>query len=150
MRGDSWRHSADAYPFGVEIATRFEDMDPNRHLNNTAIARLCEETRVRFHANMRASFPNLGHPRFLVARVEIDYLAEGAYPPPVWLGLGVLAVGGRSYRVGLGGFQGGRCIALSDAVMVLRAEAGGTAPIPDPLRAVLEGFAVRRPEAAAD
>lgn len=144
MRGDAWRHQPSAYPFPVEIATRFEDMDPNRHLNNTAIARLCEETRVRFHAHLRSSFAQIGHPRFLVARVEIDYLAEGAYPPPVTMGLGVLAVGGRSYRVGLGAFQLGQCIALSDAVMVLRAEGGGTAPITDALRAVLDGLAVRR------
>jgi acyl-CoA thioester hydrolase len=143
MRGHAWRYRPSAYPFQLEIATRFEDMDPNRHLNNTAIARLCEETRVRFHAHMRSSFRELGHPRFLVARVEIDYLAEGQYPVPVSTGLGVVSVGGKSYCVGLGLFQGGSCIALSDAVMVFRGE-GGPAAIPDSLRAALMSFALRQ------
>ena len=143
MRGDAWRQVPSAYPFRLEIATRFGDMDPNRHLNNTAVARMYEETRVRFHMHMRSSFRELGHPRFLVARVEIDYLAEGQYPAPVSTGLGVVSVGGKSYRVGLGLFQGGSCIGLSDAVMVFRGE-GAPAPIPDTLRAALMSFALRQ------
>ena len=142
MRNNPERREIGNYPFQLVLDTRFADMDPNRHLNNSAIARLYEEARVRFHMKMRAENLSIGHPRFLVARVEIDYLAEGHYPQPVLLGLAVLGVGGSSYRLGIGLFQNDICIGLSDAVMVHRAEKG-TGPIPDILRTTLENYALR-------
>ena len=99
MRNDPWRRDAGRYVFQLKLDTRFADMDPNRHLNNSAIARLYEESRVRFHIHLRANHTEIGHPHFLVARVEIDYLDEGHYPAPVQLGLGVLGVGEPSLTV---------------------------------------------------
>jgi acyl-CoA thioester hydrolase len=142
MRNDPRRHSPAAYPWHVSIQTRFDDMDVNRHLNNVAYARLFEETRVRFHWALRSGHPEVGHPRFLIARVEIDYLAEGTYPRAAEMALAVLSVGQKSYRVGLGLFQKDRCVALSDAVMVLRNPEGGTMPITPELRAALESYAL--------
>jgi acyl-CoA thioester hydrolase len=141
MRNDPWRREAGRYPFQLTLDTRFGDMDPNRHLNNSAIARLYEEARVRFHFALRRDHPQVGHPRFLIAHVEIDYLDEGLYPAPVNLGLGVLGVGTTSYRLGVGLFQNGACIGLSDAVMVFRGETGA-AKVPDILRAALESYAL--------
>lgn len=143
MRQDPARRLRATYPFTLTLDTRFGDMDPNRHLNNTAISRLYEEARVRFHMMIRSTHPEIGHPRFLVGRIEIDYLAEGHYPAPVTTGLGVISVGTRSYRVGVGLFQNDACIGLSDAVIVHRAEVG-TGPIPDRLRAVFERYAMER------
>jgi len=142
MRNDPWRRDAGRYAFRLTLDTRFADMDPNRHLNNSAIARLYEEARVRFHMDMRDRHRQVGQPHFLVARVEIDYLAEGHYPTPVDLGLGVLGVGGTSYRLGVGLFQNGACIGLSDAVMVYRGD-NGPARVPDILRTALESYALR-------
>ena len=141
MRNDPWRREADRYAFQLKVDTRFADMDPNRHLNDSAIARLYEEARVRFHMHLREHHREIGHPHFLVARVEIDYLDEGHYPTPVNLGLGVISVGGTSYRLGVGLFQNDRCIGLSDGVLVHRGEKG-PAPIPDILRATLESYAL--------
>jgi acyl-CoA thioester hydrolase len=141
MRNDPWRREAGRYAFQLKLDTRFADMDPNRHLNNSAIARLYEEARVRFHIDLRARHLEVGQPHFLVARVEIDYLDEGHYPAPVNLGLGVISVGGSSYRLGVGLFQNDRCIGLSDAVLVHRGEKG-PAKIPDKLRAALESYAL--------
>jgi acyl-CoA thioester hydrolase len=142
MRGDPARGALATYPFTLSLDTRFGDMDPNRHLNNTAISRLYEEARVRFHMMIRAAHTEIGHPRFLVGRIEIDYLAEGHYPAKVELGLGVISVGTRSYRVGSALFQNDACIGLSEAVIVHRAETG-TGPIPDVLRGVLERYRLK-------
>lgn len=142
MRHDPARRALGTYPFTLSLDTRFGDMDPNRHLNNTAISRLYEEARVRFHMMIRSTHSEIGHPRFLVGRIEIDYLAEGHYPAPVTTGLGVINVGTRSYRVGVGLFQNDTCIGLSEAVIVHRAETG-TGPIPDLLRGVLERYVLR-------
>ncbi len=135
MRNDPRRHEVAAYPWTIELATRFADMDVNRHLNNVAVAQLYEETRVRFNWRLRAAHPEL-KPRYLVGRVEIDYLGEGRYPAAVTSGYGIAAVGNTSFRVAMALFQQGVCIGLCDTVMVYRGETG-PAPLPAPLRAVL-------------
>lgn len=139
MRDDPRRRDPAAYPWSVEVATRFGDLDFNGHLNNVAIAQLYEEGRVRFNRHLRDAFA-IGRPRFLVARVEIDYLGEAHYPAPVTLAAASLAVGRTSWRIGLGLFQGGVCAGLCDTIMVHRGpgDAGaGPAPIPDALRSAL-------------
>ena len=142
MRTDLRRHDLASYAWHIELAVRFGDMDPNRHLNNVAVARLFEEARVRFHATLRAE-NEIGRPRFLVANVSIDYIAEGLYPDPARIGLGIAAIGTKSYRVALGLFQQGRTIALCDTALVYRGEDGGAAVLHDDLRPVLEGYALR-------
>jgi len=141
MRNDPRRRELAAYPWSHEVATRFSDMDINRHLNNVAVAQLYEETRVRFNWELRGRCPEL-KPRYLVGRVEIDYLGEGLYPLPVTAAYGVASVGTSSFRVAMALFQRGACIGLCDTVMVHRGEAG-PAPVPDALRAVLGEWALR-------
>lgn len=135
MRNDPRRRDPAAYPWSTELQTRFADMDVNRHLNNVAVAQLYEETRVRFNWGLRAAHADL-KPRYLVGRVEIDYLGEGLYPVPVTATYGVASIGNSSFRVAMGLFQRGTCIGLCDTVMVHRGETG-PAPIPGALRAVL-------------
>ncbi len=145
MRGDPGRRDLAAYPWSTEIQTRFGDMDFNAHLNNVAIAQLYEEGRVRFNWYLRDAF-SIGRPRFLVARVEIDYLGEARYPAPVTVAAAALDVGRTSWRAGLGLFQGGVCLGLCDTVMVHRGageSGGGPASIPDALRHALGESALR-------
>ncbi len=140
MRGDPRRRDAAAYPWTTEIGTRFGDMDLNAHLNNVAVAQLYEEGRVRFNWHLRSAH-DLGRPRFLVARVEIDYLGEARYPAPVTVTAAVSDTGRSSWRIALGLFQAQACVGLCDTVMVFRGEAG-PAPLPDNLRAALGGYAL--------
>nr|WP_295660817.1 acyl-CoA thioesterase [Polymorphobacter sp.] len=140
-RHDPRRLDASAYPWSVELETRFGDMDVNIHLNNVAIAGLYEEARVRFNWHIRHNY-SVGRPRFVVARLEIDYLDEGKYRVPTAIGVAVVATGSSSWRVAMGLFQPDGCIGLSDTVMVHRGD-GGPSPIPDPLRTALGEFALR-------
>lgn len=142
MRNDPYRLTPGFYPWRVGLETRFSDMDPNRHLNNVAVARLYEETRVRFNMALRRANPTLGRPRFVVAHVAVDYLAEGQYPDVVEIGFGVLSFGTSSYRAAMGLFQHGHCIGLCDTVLVHRGD-DGPAPLPDGLRTALGEWAVR-------
>lgn len=146
-KDDVRRLRPDAWPWSVTLQTRFVDMDVNRHLNNTAIARLCEEGRVRFHWHIRSTFPEAGHPHFLVAHVGVDYLTEGFYPRDVTVRLAVVDVGRSSYRIAQGLFQRGKddtekAFALSETVMVHRGDDMRPAPMPEPLRAALGSFAL--------
>ena len=142
MRGDAHRLIPETYPTRLDLPTRFGDMDANGHLNNVAIAQLFEEARVQFNTGTAKLFdgpnPHLIRPRFMVAHVGIDYLAEGHYPAPVALMLGVAHIGSSSFRMAMAAFQDTRCIALSDAVLVVRGPDGGAAPLPAILRERLE------------
>lgn len=143
MRDDPRRRLRATYPWGVVLEPRFGDMDANRHLNNVAVARLFEETRVRFNWDTGRALGNLaGRPRFVVGHVAIDYLGEGEYPEPVDIGYGVVSIGNSSFRIGMAAFQAGACIALCDSVLVHRGPQGGPAPLPDELRARLEAYAL--------
>ncbi len=142
MRNDPYRLTPGFYPWRLTLETRFGDMDPNRHLNNVAIARIYEEGRVRFNIALRAVHPEMTRLRFVVAHIAVDYLAEGHYPDPVEVGLGVLSFGSSSYRAALGMFQHGHCIGLCDTVLVHRGETG-PAPLPAELRTALGEWAVR-------
>ncbi len=140
-RHDPRRTDAASYPWSYEAATRFGDLDFNFHLNNVAVAQLYEEGRVRFNTDLRDRYA-IGRPRYLVARVAIDYLGEGAYPAPVTVALATLRLGTTSWTAGLALFQDGACIGLGESVMVFRGESG-PAPLPDALRVALGDFALR-------
>lgn len=142
MRDDPRRIDLAAYPWRVDLDTRFGDMDVNFHLNNVAVAGLYEEARVRFNWHLRER-ESVGRPRFVVARVEIDYLGEGRYRVPTTMGVAVTAAGTSSWRIAMGLFQPDGCIGLCETVMVHRGDAGA-APLPDGLRAALGEFGLRR------
>lgn len=143
MRQNPARLHMTSYPWSISMETRYADMDPNRHLNNVAISRFFEETRVRFNWHLLTAqvtgAPEIGRPRYLVAHVSVDYLDEGHYPAPVTMTYGVLHIGTSSFRAAKAMFQHDKCIALCDSVLVHRGETG-PAPLPEPLRARLSAY----------
>lgn len=120
LAAEPWRLAFAAYPFQVTLQTRFADLDINAHLNNVAIARLFEESRLRFHRDIRGCYQGVDPGALMIAHIGIDYLHEGRYPQDVASGVAVAHVGGRSYRLAIGLFQQGRAFALADCVMVHR------------------------------
>jgi len=141
MRNDARRHDPAAYPFAVTLEMRYGDMDVWRHLNNVAAARFYEEGRIRFMDCVRRSNADYAGRRFrlMVAHTAIDYLAEGHYPHPITVHVGIVALGNSSYRVGEALFQQDRCIGLADVVLTHIGESG-PAPLPPIMRSTLEPF----------
>jgi acyl-CoA thioester hydrolase len=128
-----------AYSWHIELQTRFADMDIRAHLNNVSIARLFEETRVRFNHHLKDLIPGFQPFQFVMASLHIDFLAEGHYPAPVLMGQGVTHVGTTSFGSGMAMFQGDRCLALCQSVLVHKTESGTTA-LPEAFRAQLAGL----------
>lgn len=141
-RPETWRTDPAAYPTGVAIQTRFQDLDPLGHINNVAMGALFESARVRFnHALGLMRFR--GH-RWLVAQVRIDYLAEAHFPADIEIRSAIGDIGTRSWQVLAAAFQDGEAIATCDAVLVMERQSG-VSGLPAEFRAALEGCRVRRP-----
>jgi len=135
---DPARRLAASYPYHLEIATQFTDMDIVRHLNNIAIARFYESARVRTNLIVFGDdfLTREDATQMLLAEVHIRYLAEGHFPDPVMVGNGISHVGNSSFRMHQALFQHGACIGLCDAVMVV-VQDGRPAPIPAANRAAM-------------
>lgn len=111
------------------------------HLNNVAFASLFETARTKFNRNAELWGKRFSGRRAVVARMEINYLAEGSYPEDVEIATGIGDVGGRSWTILAAMFQGERPIATCDVVIVMDIAEDGTG-MPDDIRARLGDFRV--------
>jgi acyl-CoA thioester hydrolase len=137
-RFDPVRLNSASYPHSAAVETRFQDLDPLGHINNVAMGALFEQGRVRFNRAFLLEHGRHRNPgmRWLVARVAIDYLAEGHFPEPVVIANGIGRIGNASWTILSAAFQQDRCIALCDTVLVYT-DADGPKSLPDVFRATL-------------
>lgn len=137
------------YPIQLPMELRFGDLDPLRHLNNVAIARLYEEGRVRFLDGSGVRERLEPKHWFVIAELTVQYLAEGFYPDPVVVGTGVLRVSASAFTLAHALFQNGRCIGTSDGVLVhVNREEGGARRLPEAARALLRDWSLPGADAA--
>ena len=130
-----------AYPFTADIPTRWADLDLLGHINNVSMAGLFEEGRGRFNRSLQ-----LGHSkgvRWLIAAVDLNYLAEAHHPHDVSIASGIGRIGERSWTILSGAFQGEVCVATCDTTLVYTTP-GGPAPFPAEFLPKLEAMAVRK------
>ncbi len=111
------------------------------HLNNVAFAALFESARVKFNYSLGEMNRTSGF-RGVVARCEINYLAEGSYPEDVTIATGIGHIGNRSWDILAAMFQSGKPIASCDTVIVMTSSPGE--PIPQAFQAKLETLRVRQ------
>jgi acyl-CoA thioester hydrolase len=144
VKPDAARLDLSIYPYTIEIHPRFADVDPQWHLNNVRIVELYQEARISFNLSLWGeSTLDASSRRLLVARQSIDYLGEVKWPDPVSIGVGVSLTGRTSYSMGLAMFQNGKCVGVSDAVLVYATQQG-SAPIPERMREALAAKILRR------
>lgn len=135
-RIDRSRLEGAQFPMVEKIATRFDDLDVQGHVNNAAAVVILQEGRVLF--NRAAGLPwAMGNLRAMVVGLTVEYAAEMTHPEPVELGVGILDLGRSSFTMGQVIRQGGRTAIYAEVAMVMANEAGA-APIPDTLRAAFE------------
>lgn len=140
---DPARLDAANYSHHVSVETRFQDLDPLGHINNVALAGIFENGRVRFNRELQASRMNRASgDRWLVARVEINYLAEAHFPEPVIITNAIGHIGNRSWQILSAAWQGGKVVGLCDSSLVLQSASGKTAMSMD-MRAELEALRMK-------
>jgi len=106
----------EAYPFRLDVRTRFGDLDTNRHVNNVALAGWYLDGLAELHLDV------LGYPTggpldgLSPSSLAVQYLDEVHYPGIYQLRVGILDLDDTTARYACGLFDGPRCIGLADAV----------------------------------
>jgi acyl-CoA thioester hydrolase len=124
------------YEHWITERVRFSDTDLVGHVNNVAIAAHVESGRVAFASGLMGAFAGTGA-LVTLRRLEIDYRAEAHYPAELRVGSRLLALGRTSFTVGTGVFDGRRCVATAQGVLV-QVGPDGPMPIEGATRAELE------------
>ncbi|WP_345608700.1 thioesterase family protein [Pseudonocardia adelaidensis] len=115
-RLDPARRVREAYPFRLDVRTRFGDLDTNRHVNNVKLAGWYLDGLAELHLDV------LGYPTggpldgLSPSTLEVQYLDEVHYPGIYQLRVGVVDLDETTARYACGLFDGPRCIGLADAV----------------------------------
>lgn len=142
----------EAFAFRTTHELRYSDADMNGHINNGLFGSLMETNRALLFrmaadeaATEEATPGTDDNTMTVIARFEIDYLAELHFPGQVIAASGVEKIGGASFVVLQALFCEGRCVALGRSTIVILDRASRRAtPIGDSLRAALENQAMRK------
>ncbi len=105
------------FPFRSTDKLRYCDTDRQGHVNNAVFSTFLETGRVEFLHDTSASLPDAGS-AFVIARLVLDYRAEITWPGSVVTGTRIASVGRSSIRMEQAVFQGERCVATAETVIV--------------------------------
>lgn len=130
------------FPVWTTEKLRYCDTDRQGHINNSVFSEMCEAGRVAFLYDPAAPAAVPGT-AFVIARLVLDFRGELNWPGTVDVGTVVLSVGKSSFRLGQGVFDGDRCAATAENIIVLMDEATRrSTPLPPELRARLESLSL--------
>ena len=105
------------YMFWREENIRWGDQDAMGHVNNVQFARYIEASRIPFLRNL--VIENSGESaHFILARLEVDYLAEMRFPGRVLIGTNVADVGKTSVTLSHGLFKDDLCTGKGKSIVV--------------------------------
>ena len=123
--------------FHLELEPRFSDTDALGHISNTTLPVWFEQARTPvfriFHPTLEAETWPL-----IIARLEIDLMAQSYWHIPVKIKTGIGKIGNSSFHVIQEAWQGDKQIARGVAVLIhFDYEIEKALPIPDAIRAKL-------------
>lgn len=145
---EAWRLEADSYSISMVIPPRYSDLDPLGHINNVAMAGIFENARVHFHHLLGRHPADMGV-RWMVAAVDLKYVAEAHFPYDITVCSGIGHIGNSSWTLYSAAFQQGECVATCDTVMVMQGPKGARI-IDQQIRDVMEANFARPPIVTVD
>jgi len=123
--------------FHLEIEPRFNDTDALGHISNTALPVWFEQARKPVFRIFHPSLEVENWP-LIIARIEIDLLAQSYWHMPVQIRTGIGKIGNSSFHVIQEAWQSDKKVARGVAVLIHFDYASEKAvPIPDDIRAQL-------------
>lgn len=118
---------------------RYNDLDPNGHVNNVATCMFLEDGRVSFRRDHYTDLVGDTLTGFVLARFTIEYHRPLHFPGSVDIGTTILRIGRSSYTFGQGVFQDRTCVATAEVVQVrIDPDTGKSMPLEHDFRALLE------------
>ncbi|ADP97962.1 thioesterase family protein [Marinobacter adhaerens] len=128
--------------FHLELEPRFSDTDALGHISNTTLPVWFEQARTPvfriFHPTLEAETWPL-----IIARLEIDLMAQSYWHIPVKIKTGIGKIGNSSFHVIQEAWQGDKQIARGVAVLIhFDYETEKALPIPEDIKARLAEHAV--------
>jgi len=123
--------------FHLELEPRFSDTDALGHISNTTLPVWFEQARTPvfriFHPTLEAETWPL-----IIARLEIDLMAQSYWHIPVKIRTGIGKIGNSSFHVVQEAWQGDKQIARGVAVLIhFDYETEKALPIPEDIKARL-------------
>ncbi|MGQ3675983.1 acyl-CoA thioesterase [Xanthobacter sp. TB0139] len=97
---------------------RFGDTDKFGHVNNAVFSTFLETGRAMLLMNKEAPIGPEGA-SFVIVRLAMDFRAELMWPGEVQIGTRVCNIGRSSFGMDQAIFQGERCVATAETVMVM-------------------------------
>jgi acyl-CoA thioester hydrolase len=132
----------------ISDVIRYNDLDPNGHVNNVAVCTFFEDGRVMFrdrHFKHQVENVLTG---FVLARYIIEYHRPLEFPGSVDVGTTITRIGRSSYTFGQAVFHGEECAATAEAVQVrVDPKTGRSMPLSDEFKAMLRAVALPAAEA---
>lgn len=111
--------SLEAFALRTDDKLRYGDTDRQGHVNNAVFATFLETGRVELLYNEALADQGAA---FVIARLELDFLAEVNWPGEVEIGTAVLDVGRSSFKLFQKVFQDGKPVAQAVTVIVQMSE----------------------------
>lgn len=132
----------DSFSTWITDVVRYNDLDPNGHVNNVAVCTFFEDGRVMFRdRHFKGEVENV-LTGFVLARYVIEYHRPLEFPGSVEVGTTIIRVGRSSYTFGQAVFRGEECAATAEAVQVrIDPKTGRSIPLSDAFKAMLEATA---------
>jgi acyl-CoA thioester hydrolase len=105
------------YPLNSFDKIRYCDTDKQGHVNSTGFAAFCETGRsdILFQPD---SFAAAEGRTFVIASLNLNFIAEINWPGTVEIGTGILQINKSSILLGQSIFQNGKLCATSETIMV--------------------------------
>lgn len=143
-------HDRNALPLRLEdyplIATdtiRYADTDRQGHVNNAVFSTFLETGRTQFLVQPDDPITLPGC-TFVIANLNLDYLAELTWPGEVKIGSAVLKIGGSSIQFAQAIFQSGKPAAAARTVIVqVHGDTGRPVALSDEARERLQAMMLR-------
>lgn len=128
------------FPLKTYDKVRYADTDRQGHVNNALFSTFLETGRVEILYDRDRPLLAEGD-SFVIASLQVSFLAEIRWPGTVDIGTGVRSVGNSSIRLYQQLFQNGICVASAETVIVkVSGETGKGQPLSIEANERLSGF----------
>lgn len=128
--------------FYFELQPRFSDTDALGHISNTTLPVWFEQARMPLFQIFHPTLDVKTWP-LIIARVEVDFVAQSYWHLPVEIRTGVGKIGNSSFHAIQEAWQDGQLIARGKAVLIhFDYEAEKAVPIPEEARDQLAGHTI--------